>query len=78
MPPALNTISEADVAFCEKVCRIAAANEWTLDLMDTQIGDSIAFQHRDGRRVSGDIFKNQPEALLHACKALLPEIYQHL
>lgn len=73
-PATLNT----DAAFCEKVCRIAGEEGWRLDLMETFIGTSAAFEHRDGRRIAGDIFKSKQDALVHACKALLPEIYLHL
>jgi len=73
-PATINT----DLAFCEKVCRIAQQEGWKLDLMESFVGISVAFEHPDRRRVAGDIFKNKQDALAHACKKLLPEIYQHL
>ena len=67
-----------DEAFCLKVCRIAQENGWTLDDMCTELGQSYAFEHRDGRRIAGDIAASATEALVDACKKLLPEIYSHL
>lgn len=63
-----------DAAFCEKVCRIAADNGWTVDPMKSHVGYSVAFEHPEHGRVAGDIFKNREDAVANACKALLPHI----
>ena len=68
-----------DEAFCKKVCRIAGEQGWTLDDMCNRFtGCSYAFQHKDGRRLSGGITSERQDALISACKALLPEIYLSL
>lgn len=74
----LALIPITDAAFCARICRIAQQLDWTLDVMDTRAGVSCAFDHRDGRRVAGGICGNKQEALVSACKALLPEIYAFL
>jgi hypothetical protein len=78
MPPATLT-PITDAAFCAKVIGIAQALDWTLDDMCNPIGGcSFAFDHRDGRRAAGGICGNKQDALVSACKKLLPEIYQYL
>lgn len=63
-----------DAAFCERVCRIAKENGWTVDHMHSHVGHSFAFEHADHGRVAGDIFKDPADGLANACKALLPHI----
>lgn len=72
-PATLNT----DAAFAEKVCRIAHEQGWTVDAMKSFVGYSIAFEKGE-KRIAGDIYKNREDAVVSACKALLPEIYEHL
>ncbi|MBI3885900.1 MAG: hypothetical protein HY302_09265 [Opitutae bacterium] len=70
--------ANTDAAFCEKVTRIATAQGWRGEHLESQVGHSFAFEHPDHRRVAGDIFKQQHAALADACKRILPFIYQHL
>lgn len=66
-----------DAAFAEKVLRIASEQGWTVDAMQSFVGFSIAFE-KDGRRIAGDIQRTREQAVVNACKRLLPEIYEHL